>query len=340
MFVAATGDDHGAGTEAAPLRTISAAMSQVAPGGTVVVRAGSYHEQVKIPFQKVVRLQAYPYEAVWLDGAETVDGWVADAGAWYHDVWTFHPDTTDPTAGNSDPQFRLVSPDHPVANDPQMVFIDGAQRRQVGQRDELGAGAFYVDTAAARLWIGDDPNGHLVEASSLTEALYINGGDGSQILGIGVRRYATPLARYGAVKAFANDVLLENVHVADNATEGVGLQGSRITLNQISVQRNGQLGIGGTQSDDLTLRDSLVSDNNTEQFKFAREAGGMKLTTRAGFESWGTSSLPIKELACGSTSRASMHRSRTTTFRQICRTESSWRSPRACRLSTTPSPTT
>ena len=71
--VATTGDDANPGTEAAPLRTIQAALDLAQPGATVMVQSGTYNELVTFPRSGTadawITLQAQPGHAVTLDGA-------------------------------------------------------------------------------------------------------------------------------------------------------------------------------------------------------------------------------------------------------------------------------
>lgn len=278
-FVATNGSDSNPGTLLAPWATLHHAVTAAPNGATIVVRAGTYHDSVVFPYGKQLTIQNFPDEAVWLDGSQPVTGWTQSGGVWAHSGWTFAPDSTDPTAGNTTPGWQMVNPAHPMAAHPDEVFYDGNQLQQVGSLDEVQPGTFYVDTANQTLYLGSDPTGHLVEASTLTEAIYINGGTGSIVRGIGIRRYATPIERYGTVKAFADDVTLENLVVADNAVRGIGVQGTDVTLSHDTVTDNGQLGIGAYQSDGLHVLDSVIDDNNTQQFNVAPEAGGMKLSS-------------------------------------------------------------
>lgn len=54
-FVAPTGSDGAAGTEEAPFRTIQHAIRQLEPGDTLVVRGGTYREQVELPYAEMTR---------------------------------------------------------------------------------------------------------------------------------------------------------------------------------------------------------------------------------------------------------------------------------------------
>jgi hypothetical protein len=98
-FVAPTGDDTAAGDEAHPYRSIGRALEGAAPGTTVFVRAGRYHESVRITglhgaAGRPIVLRGYPGEKPIIDAsiAEPLtwtrargrgaapDEWVADVG--------------------------------------------------------------------------------------------------------------------------------------------------------------------------------------------------------------------------------------------------------------------
>jgi parallel beta-helix repeat protein len=72
-YVATTGNDTAAGTEAAPFRTIKHAVGLIAPGDTVYVRQGVYNERlVSLKSGNAaagyITFSAYPGETVTLDG--------------------------------------------------------------------------------------------------------------------------------------------------------------------------------------------------------------------------------------------------------------------------------
>ena len=88
VFVSKSGSDWASGTLAAPLRTIQRAINIAPSGRTIVVRAGIYHESINIPSNRTFTIQAYPGEAVWLDGSSTVTGWVRSGSVWVKSGWT------------------------------------------------------------------------------------------------------------------------------------------------------------------------------------------------------------------------------------------------------------
>jgi parallel beta helix pectate lyase-like protein len=279
-FVSPAGNNSNAGTSGSPWRTLAHAASRTPAGGTIVLRRGVYHEYVQI-YGKKLHLQSYPGESVWFDGSRPVTGWVRDGSAWRVDGWTAKFDNSDPTASNPNPNWNMVDPRYPMSRFPDQVFINGKQLEQVGSRAQLRTGAFFVDYAAKRLYLGSDPTGAKVEATRLAEALYLNRANGSTVRGIGFRRYATPLLRYGAVKGFADDLVFENVVVADTATTGLQVNGTNVTVRRSTVVRNGRLGIAGYKAPRLRLIGNAIDNNNTERFRLAPEAGGVKVTSSA-----------------------------------------------------------
>ncbi|WP_062431107.1 right-handed parallel beta-helix repeat-containing protein [Herbidospora daliensis] len=276
FFVAPDGDDAQQGGEGRPWRTLAHAVETAPEGSTIVLRAGVYHEKVEI-FRKRLAIQNHPGEVVWFDGSEPVGGWVRDGSLWRRDGWDVRFDNTDFTAGGGE-DWHMVDPEHPMANWPDQVFVDDRQLTQVRSAEQVGPGSFFVDYQAGRLFIGDDPTGREVRATTLDEALYFEGADGSSLKGVGVRRYATSLARIAAVKAFADDMTIENSVFAETSVTGLSLKGARITVRNNLFAGNGQVGIGGHKSDDATIVGNISRGNNVERFMMAPVSGGLKIT--------------------------------------------------------------
>ncbi|GGF13786.1 hypothetical protein GCM10011399_04570 [Subtercola lobariae] len=279
LYVSPTsGSDTNAGTLAKPFKTVAAAITASKTGQTIVLRAGVYHEAVTIPTNKTLSIQAYPKEAVWFDGSTAVTSWSASGSTWKTSGWSFFGDSSmDGVADN--PGF--VDPAHPMAARPDQVFIDGTALRQVATAAEVTAGTFAVDAASKSITIGSNPAGHDVRASNLTQAIAVLS-PGSTLQGFGVRRYATSYSEKGAVRLGSTSETARDLVIQDNAMIGINVQNNAATLDHLTVQRNGLMGIGVNASYGLVIKNSLVTGNNSEQFKPAPVSGGMKITRSRG----------------------------------------------------------
>lgn len=276
VFVSPRNDSSGDGSAASPYGSLAFAVAKARTGATLVLRGGEYHESVTVPFDRDLTIQPYPGEAVWLDGSSVVTGWKRDGTRWYIDGWTTEFDHRVSFTAGADESGRWLDPAYPMAGYPDQVWIDGAKLAQVGSVAAVVPGTFLVDTASDRLIVGSDPSAKEVRASTLEYALRIQGA-GSTVRGIGVRNYADHLATLGVVSAQVPGISLENLVVKDNASVGVYVWARGDTFSRLTVTGNGMLGLVASKADDLTIADSVFSENNAEHFKDAPASGGAKL---------------------------------------------------------------
>lgn len=286
IVVSTTGSNSNAGTSSAPLRTLGAAIAKASSGRTIVLRRGSYGEEVTVPSNKTLTIQNWPGEAVWLDGSVSLSGWVPDGGDWRVGGWTAQFDRS-PTYVKGAPDsasgaWRWVNPNHPTAPWPEQVWIDGVAQRQVNARSKVVPGTFYVDLAANRLYVGSNPAGKSVRSSKLTRAMLLQGRN-SVVRGIGIRRYATSVPMMGTVAITGTGSRLENVSVNDNATTGIFVGKPNVTLRDVTVASNGLAGVIASVADNLTVQRALLVNNNDERFNEAPVSGGIKVGRTRGF---------------------------------------------------------
>ncbi|SDR75671.1 parallel beta-helix repeat (two copies) [Friedmanniella luteola] len=275
---AAAGGD---GSLAAPFRRIQDAVDRVGAGGTVVVRAGSYHESVVLPIDRTVHLQSYPGEPVWLDGSSALRGWQRRGDAWevrWTHTFDSSPTYTRGAEERDEPGWRFVNPAHPMAAHPEQVWVDGQPQTQVRTRAEVTEGTFFVDSRRQRLVLGTDPVDAGVRASTLAKGLTVVG-KGDTVRGIGVRRYATSVWQLGAATVNNTGVSLSDMVFEDNATTGLSVFAADVTLRDLTASRNGLMGLHAHQADHLDVRNVVATHNNLELFNRAPAAGGMKLTS-------------------------------------------------------------
>jgi hypothetical protein len=279
VFASPGGNDGWPGTVSAPVRTLAQAIALAPSGGTIVLRAGSYHESVTL-YGKAVTIQSYPNEAVWFDGSEPVTGWVSDGAAWRRDNWTLRfdhsPTYTQGAPDSTSPYWQFVNPAHPMAAYPDQVFVDGVAQQQVASRSQVTTGTFFLDEATSKLYLGTNPTGRAVAASTLIKALSVRTPDVT-IRGVGFRRYSPSVFHVGAITLEQPRAAMENVVIEDMATTGVSLQREDIKLTNVTVARSGMLGIHGRFADRMRLASVLSTRNNVERFNLAPVSGGAKV---------------------------------------------------------------
>lgn len=281
VFAAAGAAAGGNGTQAKPYATAQAAISAAPSGATVVLRGGTYHETVTVPFNKKLIIQSYPGEAVWFDGSQNWGNWSASGSTWVSGGYTYAFNNSPSYSGNLSDASRYIDPNYPMAATPDQVFIDGVSQRQVASRSAVTAGTFYADKSAKQLVLGSNPNGHSVRVSTLQEALRIQGA-GTTVRGIGFERYATSAMQMGTITAQVPGITLENLAIVDNATIGLFAWSTDATLRNLTIARNGMLGFGGNSAYGLKASGLLVADNNSEHFKREPISGGFKITRSRG----------------------------------------------------------
>jgi hypothetical protein len=275
IYVAPLGTSDGDGSLARPYGSLRTALSKASSGATIVLRAGTYHESVEVPFYKKLVIQAYPKEAVWFDGASTVTGWKASGNTWYAADWNYNFDHTVSFTKGQDQTSWWVNSSYPMAGHPDQVWVNGKALDQVGSASAVTTGKFFVDTSKKRLVIGTDPSGKNVEASTLQKAITVHG-EGSTLRGFGVKRYATTVNQMGAVSLEVANLTAENLVITQNATIGLYAWGKNPTVNKLTITENGLLGFGLDRADGAQVTNSDISFNNNLRFNEEPVAGGIK----------------------------------------------------------------
>ncbi len=285
VVVSPGGSDNGKGTAASPYRSLTRAVSAARSGQTIVLRAGTYHEKVTIPDGKRLTIQSYPREAVWLDGSSVVNGFVKTdtafvASGWKHE-FDSSPTYTWGAADGHENGWTFVDPKHPMAAHPDQVWLDGVAQRQVASRNHVVPGTFYIDYTADKLYLGSNPVGMTVRASTLEKAVSIRS-SGTTVRGIGIRRYAPSVPHMGTLTAERPGITLENLVITDNATTGLAVGAAENTIRNVTVARNGMLGATATYADKLKVTGFSATDNNREHFNSSPVAGGLKVARTRG----------------------------------------------------------
>jgi parallel beta-helix repeat protein len=265
--VAAPGGRGAACTVADPC-ALSTALSGAAAGATVVLRGGTYRTG-DLVVRKRLTVQPYPHERAWLKGSSEVGGWRRDGAAWRKDGFSacFRGYGDGVMREDLDPRF-------PAAVLRDMAFRDGRGLRQVTSRAAVRPGSFYVDCAADKLYVGDDPAGHRIEATVAERGLSLySGAAGTVVRGLGFAHYAR-----SGVWVLAPRVTLERNVMVANAVVGAAMSARELTVRGNVFGYNGRTGASGGALHGSLVEGNLFVGNNTEGFRREWSAAGAKFT--------------------------------------------------------------
>ncbi len=274
-YVANDGSDANPGSLGRPYATIRKALTATPTGGTVVVRGGTYRESLGSISHKVT-VQAYPHEQVWVKGSVVADGFSAGSAGWSM------PFT--PMCGNCYPTSE-IDPAYPAAGLPEQVFVDGAPLEQVVSKSALSAKDFYVDRAAKKLWLHDDPTGHTVEVTKLAKAFGIgSGAGGSAIRGIGFEHWATVYERGTNVAGMSSaaNVVFDHDTFAWSSSRALAIYAANNVITNSHFVDNGMNGLNAHRVTNLDVERNEVAFSNIEHWSITpspvEQIGGAKIT--------------------------------------------------------------
>lgn len=276
IFIAPTGTDTAAGTQAAPKKTLLAAIAAAANGATIVCRGGEYRENAGSTLGKQLTIQSYPGEAVWFDGSDVQTDWTASGGRWWAPITVKFSHQAGHSQGSPDAASRWTDSQNPVAHFTDMVFLDGVRLWQVEANPS--AGQFSVDYTTNRVWIADNPAGRELRVAKRTKMLHITAK--ATVRGIGWRRYATEMFELGTVyvATAGAGTTIENCHMVDVATQPLAVIGPDTSVRDNTIIRPGQTGVHVNRADGSYIVRNVIREHNYEKFKTEPHAGGIKVT--------------------------------------------------------------
>ena len=162
---------------------------------------------------------------------------------------------------------------HPLCYYPEDLFIDNFPLHQVRSLQDLTAGRWYFDYDAGRVYIADDPSGHIVEISKTTLGFSGNSSDVT-ISDLIIEKYANPAQRGAIYGAYTDGWTISNVTVQLNHGAGIRV-GDRMHLINSRIIYNGQLGVGGS-GEGYVIEGNEIAYNNYAGYISPWEAGGTK----------------------------------------------------------------
>jgi len=289
-YVAGNGSDSAGGTSMeTAFKTIQRAVNAAGAGDTVLIRGGTYREEVVLQSGggqpgNYVTIRNYRDEIAVIKGSDLVTGWVQHDGAiWKKTGWQV----------NSQQVFADFDERKPVRplqqiGMPSRFYKAFEYPKPVGKGvADMTPGSFYYDPAAATLYVwladGSDPNRHVMEASTRKRLFHV-GRPYVRLQGLAFRHSnVSAFAQQGAAVELGAYSVFEGCDVQWTDFAGVSLgylQTGAQVLNS-NISNNGNSGVNGPGSYAFKVSNTTMNGNNYRNFNPLWHAGGFKATTKA-----------------------------------------------------------
>ncbi|MDB5369909.1 MAG: hypothetical protein JWP20_1467 [Roseomonas sp.] len=222
-------------------------VNNAGAGATFWLESGVHRLQSITPLD---HQQFYGAEGAVLNGARLLTGFRQDGAHWVADGQTQEGERRAEDEGLDA---------FPLHANPDAVFIDNKPLLQVGSLADVAPGKYFFDYEADRIYLGDNPAGHTVEAA-VSPYAFDGTATGVTVQGLTIEKYASPV-QYGAIGYHTPPV---DWTIQDNEVRlnyGVGIiagDGTKVIGNY--VHDNGELGIGGN-GDNILLDGNEVASN-------------------------------------------------------------------------------
>ena len=210
-----------------------------------------------------------------MSGAKVLTGFSHEGNLWVATSQTqqgpVHPEAAT---------YQIMLPGYEHEDHPEDLFFDGVRLRHVAARSQLGPGKWFFDYAADKIYLFDDPTGHLVETSVSAHAFFGPGVQGVVIENLTVRHYATP-TQTGAIDANGTkNWTIRYVDASYNHAIGIHT-GPGTHLNHSLMTHNGQMGLRGV-GDAMVVEQNEIAFNHELGYNWMWEAGALKILGSTG----------------------------------------------------------
>ena len=243
-----------------PGDNISALVSAAPAGATFYFEPGVYRGVSLAPKDGQTFIGA---EGAILNGSAVLTNWTQSGN-----LWVIGGQTQQGPV-NSSAEF-LPSTQRP--GHPDSVFLDNTPLKPVDALSKVVPGTFYLDYAADKIYIADNPAGHTIEAGKLTDAFHGNAMNVT-VQNLVIEKYDPEIGN-GAING-DQSWTIQNNEVRLNYSVGITVQdGSQVIGNY--VHDNGEVGVGGGGNNVLVQGNELASNGFWSGIDPLWEAGGLK----------------------------------------------------------------
>lgn len=305
--------DTGAGSAAAPYKTLSYAMSQLRPGDHLTIVAGTYRDALVFPVNVWTRIDAKLIDTgkindidlikanqtliegkgeVLIKGSNIMTDWRDLGNGRFVKTWV---EETQQVFIDDKPLLQVggtIFDGFPIKQNHSLASLHKSQKgiwpgRRDGDQNAMPENSFYYHHATKALYLQTNLttlNGHVVEVSVRPTLL-----SGQGVTDITVRKLKFQHAntstklRSGLISMTGMRLTLDNLQVNQGDSIGIVLIGNDIILRNSTANRCGQLGILA-RGERMQLINNETNDNNTRGFNKWWEAGGAKFVGNGGLQ--------------------------------------------------------
>lgn len=257
-----------------PGTTIQNIVSAQPPGTTFLLKAGVHRNQVVTPKDGQIFIgetDASGTLLTTLSGANVLTNFTREGPLW--------------VASNQIQQGQLLAtdecmPDAPRCAHPNDLYLNNVPLRHVDSKSAVGAGKFFFDYAADKIYFADDPAGKTVE-TAVTPRAFEGSALNVSIKHLIVEKYATP-SQHAAILSTGRGWIVEDNILRLNHALGLDLS-KHSEARRNKIYNNGQMGVGGGgEADDLAtgiiFENNELYGNNYARYDASWEGGGLKFT--------------------------------------------------------------
>ena len=279
-YVSPEGLTESAGLIPGEPTTVEAAVERVVTGDAIIMRGGVYRTG-DLTFNQGITIQPFKDEHPVLKGTKVATGWKKENDS----LWSVKWDRLFPAGPESwwEVEHNIMhTPLHRFNND--VVFIDGKFLQSAGNTEEVNEGTFYVDYDAKQIYIGTNPEGHLIEITAFRKAIFRTKGSchgkksdgiGPVIRGLEITQYPDTTVHVDGFypqgispeKEHGNDVkgtVIENCSISECFRIGAFLIGDNLTVRNCKITNTSTEGLYIVASDDVLLEKNIFTKNNIE----------------------------------------------------------------------------
>lgn len=274
-----------------PNQSLSAAVSKLYPGDTLILREGTYRETIQLPkrswskdLKTTIRGEAG--KTVVVKASNVVSGWTAQANGVWTKPWTTSSQQVFVNGQSLQQIGGDIFGDYPTNPNHSLASLHTHNGgiwpgRVSGDANNLVVNSFYWNKSTKVLYVkvqnGLNLNQQTVEVSVRS---YLLNGEGIQGLTLTHIQFAhgnvSSLSRGGVVRLYnSNYNHLHDIQVKQSDSIGLQIRGDFNIVENSTFQNCGQLGIMGSGTGNKILNNNSNS-NNTRGFNKWWEAGGMK----------------------------------------------------------------